>query len=348
MFAKVVFDQKATTWVALHIEAFRWFGGVPHTIVPDNLKAAVVRAAFGSADRHQLALNRTYRELARHYGFKIDPTPTYSPQKKGKVESSVKYLKRNFIAAGDFETIEEVGAQLPRWVNETAGKRVHGTTLRRPLDLFELERPALLPLPAVAYEPVLWKQATVHDDCHVEFDRRLYSVPWRTVGKQVWIRATASSVYVFLDDSRIATHPRRGTKRRSTNDAHLPEHRADLRHRSADYWLERAKKLGEPVHSYVQEVFDSDDVLSRLRDVQAIVTYLEGFPTHRAQAACRRASFYANYSYQGLKGILVRGLDLQPLSSVVVPGHGHLDAPRFARSAAELLIPTQEVPHERQ
>lgn len=82
MFAKLVYDQKAATWVALHIEAFEWFGGVPKTVVPDNLKAAVIRAAFGVSDRHQLELNRTYRELARYYGCKIDPTPVRSPEKK--------------------------------------------------------------------------------------------------------------------------------------------------------------------------------------------------------------------------------------------------------------------------
>jgi len=80
LFARVVFDQRVTTWMALHVEAFERFGGVVTTVVPDNLKAAVVRAAFGFTE--QPALNRSYRELARHYGFKVDPTPPYSPEKK--------------------------------------------------------------------------------------------------------------------------------------------------------------------------------------------------------------------------------------------------------------------------
>lgn len=107
LFAKIVFDQKSETWLALHAEAFRWFGGVPKTLVPDNLKAAVVRAAFGAGDRHEVALNRGYREMARYCGCKIDPTPVRSPQKKGKVESAVKYVCRNFLAAGAFENIQD-------------------------------------------------------------------------------------------------------------------------------------------------------------------------------------------------------------------------------------------------
>jgi len=84
MFCDIVFDQKIQTWLELHARAFEFLGGVPKVIVPDNLKAAVIRAAFGVDD--QAVLNRSYRELARHYGFQIDPTPPRSPQKKGKVE----------------------------------------------------------------------------------------------------------------------------------------------------------------------------------------------------------------------------------------------------------------------
>jgi len=81
MYCQLVFDQKVETWVRLHVEAFEAFGGVPHVIVPDNLKAAVVRAAFAVDD--EPAIQRTYRELARHYGFQIDPAPPRSPEKKG-------------------------------------------------------------------------------------------------------------------------------------------------------------------------------------------------------------------------------------------------------------------------
>ncbi len=83
MVARLVFDQKVATWLQLHVEAFEELGGVPEVVVPDNLKTAVVRAAFGVGGA--TALNRSYRELARHYGFKVDPAPIYQPKKKGKV-----------------------------------------------------------------------------------------------------------------------------------------------------------------------------------------------------------------------------------------------------------------------
>jgi transposase len=345
-FAKVVFDQRTETWLALHEEAFRAFGGVPRTVVPDNLKAAVIRAAFGADDRTS-ELNRSYRELARHYGFKIDPTPPRSPKKKGKVESGVKYAKNNALKGREGESLDETNRLLAQWTREIAGMRIHGTTGKRPREVFEaVEKAALLELPARPYEPVVWKQATVHQDSHVVFDRRLYSVPWRHIGRQVWVRATPSTVAVYFDDERVATH-RRGTEGyRSTDDGHLPAERAHLRHRNRRYWEERADRLAEEVGRFVRELFDSDDVLSQLRQVQAVVSHLEKFPAERAQGACRRASFYGSHSYQAVKNILTKALDLEPLPTSKAVATAWADPPRFARDANEWRD-DQEVSRER-
>lgn len=336
MFARVVFDQKTETWLRLHVEAFAAFGGVVETVVPDNLKAAVVRAAFGIDE--ETGLNRSYRELARHYGFKVDPAPPGAPKKKGKVESGVKYVKRNGLRGREGEDVNVVNRGLDRWIVEIAGTRSHGTTGRRPLTVFEAEeRPALQPLPLGSYDVVEWKAAVVHPDTHVLFDARLYSVPWQLLGKTVWIRATPSSVVVYHADERVATHDRRGRGKRSTSDAHLPEHRGALRHRSRAHWEERAEQIGPETLAYVREVFESDEVLSMLRTVQAIVGYLETHPPERAEGACRRARYYANYSYGGIKNILRRALDLVPLPGDDLPQAPRLAQPRFARSACDLF-----------
>jgi len=344
MFARVVLEQTTETWLRLHVEAFEELGGVVEVVVPDNLKAAVVRAAFGVDGA--TALNRSYRELARHYGFKVDPTPVYAPQKKGKVESGVKYVKGNFFRGRAGQDVDVVAPALQRWVHEVAGTRQHGTTYRRPLDVFtELEQSALKPLPARRFEAAVWKEATVHRDSHLLFDRRLYSVPWKLIGKTVWLRATASTVAVFHDDVRVATHERRGPGHRSTVDSHLPEHRADLRHRSRSYWEQRADGIGPDTGRFVREVFDSDDVLYLLRAVQAIVCHLERFPRERAEAACRRASHFGTFSYQGVKNILLRALDFEPLPAGAASPRSPPESFRYARSAAELLH-TKEYVHE--
>ncbi|MCI0673807.1 MAG: IS21 family transposase, partial [Myxococcaceae bacterium] len=258
--ADIVFEQSLPTWLRLHVESFEKLGGVVETVVPDNLKAAVLRAAFTPDEPS--ALNRSYREVARHYGFKVDPTPPYAPQKKGKVEAGVKYVLSNCLKGREGEDVDVVRGELQRWLAEVANVRRHGTTGRRPVDVFrEEEVPALRPLPAKRFVPVVWKPARVHQDSHVLFDRRFYSVPWRLVGSDVWLRVTDASVEVYAEDTRVATHARRGKATYSTCEEHLPKARADLRHRSRGYWEERAGLLGEDVLTYVRAVFDSDDVL---------------------------------------------------------------------------------------
>lgn len=334
MVVRVCFDQKIETWLRVHVEAFAELGGVPRTIVPDNLKAAVVRAAFGVDGA--ASLNRSYRELARHYSFKVDPAPIYAPKKKGKVESGVKYVKRNCFAGRAGEDVATVTAAVHKWVDEIANVRLHGTTHKRPIELYAVEREAMLPLPERHFELVTWHQARVHQDSHVAFDQRLYSVPWRLIGQHVWLRATAKTIDVYADDARVANHDRRGRSARSTQDEHLPAERAPWRHRSRAYWEERADRIAPDVGAYVRAVFDSDDVLSMLRAVQATVTHLEKFPVARAVAACLRAQHFGSYQYRTIKNILRDGLDLVPVAHAL-PTSGALAAPRFARSVSDLL-----------
>lgn len=172
-------------------------------------------------------------------------------------------------------------------------------------------------------------------------------MPWRLIGKTVWIRATPATVTTYADDTRVATHDRRGTEVRSTLDHHLPEHRGELRHRSRSFWEQRADGLGDEVGAFIREVFDADKVLTQDRTVQAMVRHLQQFPVERARAACARARFYGNHTYGGLKRILAHGLDLDPLPTAVVPARGVLESPRYARSAQQLLdLQPPEVPDE--
>lgn len=172
----------------------------------------------------------------------------------------------------------------------------------------------------------------MHADAHIALDRRLYSVPWRLIGQRVWVKASYSSVAIYANDERVATHDRRGPGVRSTLDIHLPAQRAELRHRGRAFWEQRADAMGEDVGRYIRAVFDSDDVLSQLRAVQGIVTHLETFPVERARGACRRAEHFASYGYGALKNILRRGLDLEPLTEPTTAQS--TTTPRFARPAS--------------
>ena len=341
-FAKVVFDQRAETWQQLHVEAFAFFGGVPRVIVPDNLKAAVIRAAFGPEEDPQL--HRSYREIARFYGFKIDPAPPRDPEKKGKVEAGVKYVRNSFFATVEGGIgIEEMNRRLRTWVLEVAGKRVHGTTHQRPLEAYEAEeRHAMLGLPASPYVPVIWKTARVHTDSHIVFDKRLYSVPFRHLHKEAWIRATPESVTVYVNDERVATHDRRGRELRSTEDAHLPAGRVAHRHRGEAFWTTRAGMLGEHVAALIVELFATKDALNPLRAVQAIVTLLEKHPKDRANNAARRARHFGVHNYRGVADILRNALDFEALPPDLPFPTPPPANPRFARDVGKMLATKKE------
>ncbi|MBI3098793.1 MAG: IS21 family transposase [Planctomycetes bacterium] len=158
-YAEIVFDQSVETWLALHVRAFESFGGVPAKIVIDNLKAAITKACFEDPQ-----VQRSYRELAEHYDFLISPCRPRTPEHKGKVENGVHYVKRNALAGREFADIDAANAHLARWVREVAGVRDHGTTHERPLDRFEIERPAFRPLPATPYVLAVWKEVKLHPD----------------------------------------------------------------------------------------------------------------------------------------------------------------------------------------
>lgn len=348
-YAQVVFDQKAETWQRLHAQAFAYFGGVPETVVPDNLKAAVVRLAFGHVADN--GIQRGYRELARHYGFKIDPTPPRDPEKKGKVEAGVKYVSGNFLAPRDEgEDITAVNPALKTWLTGVAGQRKHGSTGRKPLEAFELEeKAALRPLPPLGWAPVTWKQARIHTDCHLLLEGRPYSAPWQHVGKTAWVKVTADAVTIYVDDERVRTHARRGPGPRSTNEADLPASRRDYRHRGRGYWQDRGRALGPDVEAWTADMFEHAAELSPLRAVQQVVTMLETYPRDRANAACRRAMRFDIRNYREIKKILVEALDFEPLPErlpvelAVAPATG---TPRFARPLSQLVASIQKVNHD--
>lgn len=341
-FCALVFDQKIATWIALHIQAFEYFGGVPRVIVPDNLKAAVIRAAFAVDD--DPVIQRSYRELARHYGFQIDPTPPRSPEKKGKVEAGVRYVSGNFLKTWQSIDIVEDQKALLRWMAEVADARVHGTTARRPIELFEeQERDALIALPKSRFEIVIWRCARLHTDSHLQIDGAFYSAPWKFLHQELWVRCTRVSIAIYHENVHICTHSRLARGARATIEEHLPEYRRDLRERSSGHWMERARKLGPDVERLIERVFAADDVLTQLRRVQGIVTHLEGHPRHRAQATARRALHFGCLDYRSIKNILKQGIDLEPLPGESVRAWSK--GARFARKPTEPLFAHQESIH---
>ena len=257
-YSEVVRDQTIATWLGCHRRAFEWFGGVPGRIIIDNPKCAITRACITDP-----SVQRAYAECAEGYGFKISPCPPRDPQKKGIVESGVKYVKRNFLPLREFRDLADANRQLQEWVLGTAGTRTHGTTREQPLARFATERDLLIALPAHPPEIATWAKVTVHRDAHVQFEKTLYSVPFRLMGQQLWLRATDQLIQIYREQERVATHVRTSSHRRSTVRDHLPPDALAWSMADPQHCLRESERIGPQCHALIQRLF-ADRVLDRV------------------------------------------------------------------------------------
>lgn len=308
-YAELVFHQDIETWLGCHRRAFEWFNAVPSKIMIDNAKCAITRACY-----HDPVVQRTYGEFAEGYGFIISPCPPYDAQKKGRVESGVKYVKKNFMPLRDFRNLlSEANRQLRAWVLETAGNRIHGTTHEQPLVLFESERVFLKPLPEVPAELAIWAQVTVHGDCHVTYLKCRYSAPYTLVRQVLWLRCTETSVRIYHESKLIATHPRLfGAGKRHTCEAHLPPNAIAFAMRDPAWCLERARRIGSFCYQLVYALLN-DSVVDYLRAAQGILSLGQKYGAERLEAACKRAVAFQSLHYKTVKTILLTGVEYAPL-----------------------------------
>ncbi len=333
LYAEFVFDQKIATWLLCHQHAFEFFKAVPRRIVLDNLKAAIIRAYTQDDDP---AVQQSYRECAEHYGFLIDPCLPRKPQHKGKVESGVGYVQKGFwpLLEGD-PTLPDANRQLRQWLLETAAQRVHGTTHAVPWERFtQTEWLALLPLPVADYDPATWKQAKLHRDSHVIFERAYYSAPHRLVGQTLWLRAGLRDVRLFTERFElVASHGRAKTPgERFTQPDHLPVHLAAALATTRESTQAQADTVGPATAQVVGKLLASRP-LDRLRTALRVLRLAREFSPARLEAACVRGLAYGDTHLATLKRLLLSGFDQTSLPAQPEPV---TEALVFARSPEEL------------
>lgn len=171
-------------------------------------------------------LSRGWLDYAQHAGFGTDPARVRRPQDKPRVERVVQYVRGNFWAGEQFTDLTDAQARVITWCAERAGRRIHGTTTARPVEMFaEVESRCLLSVPAF-YDVPIFSRVKVHRDFHVEVARSLYSVPEHLQGHYLDARADSELVKLFASGQLVKTHPRQPPGGRSTDRADLPAERA--------------------------------------------------------------------------------------------------------------------------
>lgn len=310
-FAEATWSQKLPDFIASHINAFRYFRGVPELVIPDNLKSAVKKPC-----RYDPEINRTYHEMALHYGTVIFPARVRKPQDKSKVEVGVQIVQRWILAVlrnRQFFNLEEVNREISillEKLNERPFKKLKGSRKV----LFEtVERPVLKALPQTAYSFGDWHRTRVTNDYHIELNGHYYSVPFSVVREVVEIRTTPKTVEVFFKNKRIASHKRDDTPgEKTTVIHHMPKsHQKHLEITPSDI-LTWARRMGDATHTVIKRIITqrrNED--SAYRSCLGVMRLNRSYPDQRIESACQRALKHNGCSYPSIRSILEKGLDQQ-------------------------------------
>jgi transposase len=329
-YVEFVFEQKMQVWIECHRNAFASFGGAPKEIVIDNLKAAVIKSGLDDA-----VLSEPYRKMAQHYGFLIHLCRVRTPEHKGKVESAVHYVKRNFLAGAEFLDLRDANRQVKDWVSEEAGLRIHGTIAEQPLKRFlEGEQKTLLPLPTEDFDLLEVRHSKAHRDCHVQVNGSYYSVPFKHIGKELDVYVYERMVQIYHGVELLVTHERALRKgQRITRTEHYPEDKAIYLTRTREYCQSRANQIGPKCHETVKGLL-STRPLDNLRAVQGIISLAGKYGEKRLEAACARALCYGDPRYRRIRDILRAGVDLEVVSRQRPPEFKRYE---YARNAEEFF-----------
>jgi transposase len=318
-YAEATWTQGLADWIGSHVRAFEFFGSVPRTVVPDNLKSGVSRAC-----RYEPELNPTYHELAVHYGVAVVPARVGKPRDKAKVEVGVQIVERQVLAPlrdRTFFRLAEVNQALRERLgalNERRFQKLPGS--RR--ELFErLERPAMQPLPVVPYDFAEWRRARVSIDYHVEVLGHYYSVPYQLVRREVEIRLGARTVEAFVGGRRVASHRRSDLPGRHTTVVeHMPRAHRDYAQWTPERLICWAGKTGPAVAQVVEAILGSRvHPQHGFRPCLGILRLGRQYGEERLRAACGRALEIGSPSYRSVRSILERGLDRKPQETEAQP-----------------------------
>ncbi len=314
-YAEATATQRGPDWIAAHGRALEYLGGVPGALVPDQLKSGVIKAC-----RYEPGLQRTYEEMAAHYGTAVLPARPASPKDKAKVEVGVQVAQRWLLARlrnQVFFSLAELNARIAELLEDLNNRRMrlYGASRR---ELFErLDKPALKPLPAEPFVYAEWKKVRVNIDYHVEVGHHFYSVPYALVHQQLEARVTATTVELYRNGERVASHARSEARGRHTTK---PEHMPKAHQKHLEWTPTRithwAGTIGHKTRELVEAILaDRPHPEMGYRSCLGILRLAKQYGNERLEAAAARALSVRARSYRHVESILKRGLDKLPLAT---------------------------------
>jgi transposase len=308
-FAEATLTQSTPDWIGSHGRLFAFLGGVPAMLVPDQLKSGVTIAC-----RYEPIIQRTYEEMAEHYGTSVVPARPRKPRDKAKVEAGVLVVQRWILARlrnQTFFSLQELNERISELLVDLNSRRMRKYEASRQ-ELFDrIDRAALKPLPSEPFVYAEWKKAKVNIDYHVEYQRHFYSVPSQHRGADVEIRASAEIIEVYLRGERIASHRRSRVPGRHTT---VPAHMAVAHQKHSEWSPSRLCSWGGSIGPATERLVaamlaDRPHPEQGYRSCLGLLRLAKRYGNDRLEKACARAFLAGARSYQPVKAILEKGLD---------------------------------------
>jgi len=312
-FAEAFANEQLPAWIAGHVHAFAFFGGVARITTPDNPKTAVLHPC-----RYEPLLHRTYQELAEHYGTVIIPARPRKPRDKPQVEAGVLMAERRILAAlrdQRFFNLPELNQAIRQRLNDLNDQPFQRLEGSRNSWFESIEKSQLLPLPSTPFVLASWSRAKVNIDYHVIVENHFYSAPYQLIHQRLDVRLTDHTVELFHQGKRVAAHRRSYTPGLFTTlDEHRPKSHQKYLEWTPSRILEWVKTIGPECAKLVEKIMaERPHPEQGFRSALGIIRLGKAFGNPRVEAACRRALHFGTHSYRSVKSILQSKLDTQPL-----------------------------------
>ena len=308
-YAEARWTETLPDWIGAHVNALAAIGGVPKALVPDNLKAGITKPS-----RYEPGINRTYQDLADHYGCVVLPARVMKPRDKAKVEVAVQIVQRFVLARlrhRRFFSLAELNAAIRDCVTAINAKVMRRIGKNRNELLETIDRPALNALPTTPYSYAEWKRARVAPDYHIEVAGHYYSVPSKLIREMVEARITSATVEIFHKGQRVASHAFSAVRNRHTT---ITEHMPSAHRRYAEWtpakMMTEAASIGPAAIALVEAIMKAKPHPEQgFRSCLGIISLVRTYGSERVEAASRRGNDIGATTYGSIKSILQNGLD---------------------------------------
>jgi len=307
-YQEVVWSQEVETFIRCHERAFEFFGGVVKVVKLDNLKSAVLRAHL-----YEPELNPNYLAFSRHYNFTPLPCRVRTPEHKGKVESNINYVQSNALKGKKFLSLETENNYLRDWEKRWASTRIHGTTKRQVEQMFQEEKPLLMPCPPIPFAFFKIGLRKVNSiDSHIEVAGAFYPIPPIYMGKQVTVHFNSVQVKVFYQDrliQQLSTIPKGHFH---PDKSCLPENKNFDQKRFLQKLFDQCETLGPSVLTWARYA-ESERGLSAHRAILGIVALKKKFSADIINYSCQQSLERNVFNYHIVKKFAEARLEQQKI-----------------------------------